>query len=171
MTSPQPQRHQVHAAPAAGQTEPTGIPLSDSVLKAAVNDVIRQTYFRDDSPTPVIGDAPPVAQPGIPPMDPRITQIGRLCLYAGCATVPPGLVASLFLWSSGHADPEALKWVAIAIGCAGVLVIAVGRAAKRIMSAAPPPQPEIHNHGPVYQDQRNVHTSTRGVWAKTNNQQ
>ncbi|MEV0112804.1 hypothetical protein AB0H77_06045 [Streptomyces sp. NPDC050844] len=47
--------------------------------------------------------------------------------------------------------------------------MAVGCSAKRIIGTAPPP--EVHNHygGPVYQDQRNVHTSTRGVWVKTNN--
>ncbi|ARX81539.1 hypothetical protein SMD44_00937 [Streptomyces alboflavus] len=149
---------------------PGGQSLRDAV-DAALREELAKTAisYRDTSPVPETGSAPPLAQPGIPPMDPHLTQIGRLCLYIGCATVPPGLVTSLCLWSTGHADPEALKWIAVAIGCVGAAGGGLALLIKGVVKAAPPR--EIHNHfeGPVYQDRRTVHTKTSGVWAKTNN--
>ncbi|MEU0818920.1 hypothetical protein [Streptomyces mirabilis] len=152
-------------APAAGQAH-----LDDQArqLLAAVEEAMRTpTSYRDDAPVPLIGTTPPVAQPGRPPMSQKATDVSALMLSGGLASLPLGVAASLVLWASGHADPTV-----IAVICAAptTLIFALSRLVKRAKEAAPD---EIHNHysGPVYQDQRNVHTSTRGVWAKTNNQQ
>ncbi|MEU5477469.1 hypothetical protein AB0H11_07785 [Streptomyces mirabilis] len=125
------------------------------------------TSYRDDAPVPLIGAAPPVAQPGRPPMSQKATDASALMLSGGLASLPLGAAASLVLWASGHADP-----MVIAVICAAptALILALSRLVKRAKEA----EPDVHHHnysGPVYQDQRNVHSSTRGVWAKTNNQQ
>jgi hypothetical protein len=152
-------------APAAGQAH-----LDDQArqLLAAVEEAMRTpTSYRDDAPVPMVGTAPPVAQPGRPPMSQKATDVSALMLSGGLASLPIGAAASLVLWASGHADP-----MVIAVICAAptTLILALSRLVKRAKETAPD---EIHNHynGPVYQDQRNVHSSTRGVWAKTNNQQ
>lgn len=144
-----------------------------TAVEEALAKAMQTRYLNSDLPTweegVRIGTAPPVDQPGIPPMDPRLTQIGRLCLYMGCATVPPGLVASLFLWASGAANPEALKWVAVAIGCAGAVVAGLAALVKNVTRAAPPPAVHHHYEGDVYQDQRQTHSKNIGISAKTNN--
>lgn len=152
-------------APAAGQAH-----LDDQArqLLAAVEEAMRTpTSYRDDAPVPLIGTTPPVVQPGRPPMSQRATDASALMLSGGLASLPLGAAASLVLWASGHADP-----MVIAVICAAptTLILALSRLVKRAKEA----EPDVHHHnynGPVYQDQRNVHTSTRGVWAKTNNQQ
>ncbi|WP_045562994.1 hypothetical protein [Streptomyces sp. FxanaA7] len=129
-----------------------------------------QTSYRDDTPVPRIGTAPPVAQPGIPPMSARTTEITRSVMYCSLATVPPGLIAVAVLVASENANPTVIGMICAAPAALAVPILALARLIRGAGQAAPP---EIHNHvnGPVYVDQRNVHTSTRGVWAKTNNQQ
>jgi hypothetical protein len=152
------------AAPAAGQSTD---PLTESVIQAAVNDVIRQTSYRDDTPVPEIGTAPPVPQPGIPPMSSKATDASVMMIAGGFLSLCLGTATSAILYFSGQADP-----VVVGCICAGppVAFFSLRGLVKSLKGAAPD---EIHNHytGTVYQDQRNVHTSTRGVWAKTNNQQ
>lgn len=152
-------------APAAGQAH---LDAQARQLLAAVEEAMRTpTSYRDDAPVPLIGTAPPVAQPGRPPMSQKATDASALMLSGGLASLPLGAAASLVLWASGHADPAV-----IAVICAAptTLILALSRLVKRAKEAAPD---EIHNHytGPVYQDQSETHTTTKGVWAKTNNQQ
>jgi hypothetical protein len=151
-------------APAAGQATN---PLTDSVVSAAVEHALQKTFHRDDTPVPAVGTAPPVAQPGRPPMSQGATDASVLMLSGGVATVLVGGAASLVMVASGHADPVVC---AIVLGAPTTLALAVGRVLRRAKNTLPD---EHHHHytGPVYQDQRNVHSSTRGVWAKTNNQQ
>ena len=127
-------------------------PLADSVIQAAVRDAIRQTSFRDDTPLPVVGDTPPVPQPGRPPMSQKATDASALMLSASVLTVAVGGSASLVLWASGLADPTVC---AIVFGAPAGLVLALGRLVKRAGEAVPA---EHHHHynGPVHQDQRNV---------------
>jgi hypothetical protein len=100
-------------------------------------------------------------------MSQRATDASALMLSAGVASLPIGGSVSLVLYTLGHVDPTSL-----AIGAAApvALVLAIGGLLRRAKSVLPE---EHHHHydGPVYQDQRNVHTSTRGVWAKTTNTQ
>ncbi|MFJ7200876.1 MULTISPECIES: hypothetical protein [unclassified Streptomyces] len=125
------------------------------------------TAYRDTTPLPRYGATPPVAQPGIPPMSQTATDAGRLMLTAGLATVPPGLIAIGLLIASQHADPTVL---ALLLGAPAVPILALARLVRRGKEALP----DVHHHhykGPVHQDRRTVHTTTRGVWAKTNNQE
>ncbi|MCX5584266.1 hypothetical protein [Streptomyces erythrochromogenes] len=128
------------------------------------------TAYRDPSPTPSIGTAPPVPQPGRPPMSQRATDASMLMLAAGAASLPIGGATSLVLYTLGHVDPAAL-----AIGAAApvALVLAVGsliRAAGRGMQGI---GAEHHHHynGPVSQKIRTTSTQTSGLFAKTINKQ
>jgi len=151
-------------------TEPT-LPLSDDQAKAEAARLIREAYtptptsYRDPTPVPAIGPTLPVPQPGRPPMSQRATDASVVMLSAGAASVPIGGMTSLVLYTLGHVDPAQL-----AIGAAGpvALILAIGGLLRRARGVLP----ETHHHhyeGPVYQDQRHVHSSTRGVWAKTIN--
>jgi hypothetical protein len=117
-----------------------------------------------------IGTAPPVAQPGLPPMSARTTEITRSVMYCSLATVPPGLIAVAVMVASENANPTVIGMICAAPAALAVPILALARLIRSAGQAAPP---EIHNHvnGPVHVDQRTVHASTRGVWAKTNNQQ
>ncbi|MBD9721956.1 hypothetical protein IHE70_01585 [Streptomyces sp. ID-01-6.2a] len=150
------------AAPAAGQA---ANPLTDSVVSAAVEHALQQTFHRDDSPIPSVGTAPPVPQPGRPPMSQGATDASVLMLSGGVATVLVGGATSLVMIASGHADPVVC---AIVLGAPTALALAIGRVLSRAKNVLPD---EIHQTytGTVYQDQRNVHTKNTGVWAKTSN--
>ncbi|MGQ4514858.1 hypothetical protein [Streptomyces sp. DW26H14] len=123
------------------------------------------TAYRDDTPAPAYGDAVPVTQPGRPPMSQGATDASMLMLTGGAATSMVGGTAAVVMYASQFANPVVC---AVVFGAPAALVLALGRLARRAK-----PAPDVHHHyqGPVYQDQRNVHSTTRGVWAKTNNQQ
>ncbi|WBO66007.1 hypothetical protein [Streptomyces camelliae] len=123
------------------------------------------TAYRDDTPVPAYGSTPPVAQPGRPPISQGATDASVLMLSGAAATSMTGLTAAVLMYVSQTANPVVC---AIVFGAPSLFVLTLARFAKRAQ-----PAPDIHQHyeGPVYQDQRNVHTTTRGVWAKTNNHQ
>lgn len=149
-------------APAAGQATN---PLTDSVIEAAVEHALQKTFHRDDTPVPAVGTAPPVAQPGRPPMSSKAVDDSVRMLSASVVIAVTGGSTTAVLWASGYANPAV---VALVFGGPTALVLALGRLAKRAKGVLPE---EHHHHytGPV--DQRTTHSSTRGVWAKTNNQQ
>ena len=123
------------------------------------------TAYRDDTPVPARGDTPPVAQPGRPPMSQGATDASALMLAGGATTAMVGGTAAVLMYVSQFADPLVCGLV---FGAPTALVLALARLARHAK-----PAPEIHQHyeGPVYQDQRNIHSRTTGLWAKTNNQQ
>lgn len=139
-------------------------PLTDSVISAAVNDAIRQTSYRNDNPVPVVGTAPPVAQPGRPPMSQGATDASVLMLAGGATTTMIGGTAAVVMYVSQYANPVVC---AIVFGAPAVLVLALSRMVKRAKGVLPD---EHHHHytGPVHQDQRNVRSKTIGLSAKTN---
>jgi hypothetical protein len=153
----------------APDTAPTTAALSaaeaESEARRIIDDAYRPTAYRDHTPIPARGDAPPVAQPGRPPMSRGATDASVLMLAGGTATAMVGGTAAVLMYVSQFADPIVCGLV---FGAPTALVLALARLAARAR-----PAPDIHQHyeGPVYQDQRNVHTTTRGVWAKTNNHQ
>ncbi|MFJ3771118.1 hypothetical protein ACIPX0_05420 [Streptomyces sp. NPDC090075] len=160
---------------AAGPARPA-VPMTDAEAAAEAQRIITAAYrpvpavptaYRDDSPLPRYGNALPVPQQGTPPMSQRATDASRLMIAGGLATVPPGLIAIGLLIASRHADPTV---IALLLGGPAVPIFALARLLRRVKDVVPP---EIHNHydGLVYQDQRHVHSTTRGVWAKTTNQQ
>jgi hypothetical protein len=143
----------------------------DPQLIAAVDAIYRgPTSYRDDTPAPAYGPMPPVPQPGTPPMSQRATDISRMMIAGGVATVPPGLIAIGVLVASQHADPTVIGMICAAPAAVAVPILAIARLLRRAKDALP----EQHHHhyaGPVYQDQRTQHSRTSGVWAKTNNHQ
>lgn len=148
--------------------------MSDDQAAAEARRIIADAYrpapetptsYRDDTPAPAYGSAPPVAQPGRPPMSQGATDASVLMLAGGGTISMIGLTSAVLMYASQYADPIVC---AIVFGTPTALVLALGRLAKKAK-----PAPDIHHHyqGPVYQDQRNVHSNTRGLWAKTTNQQ
>ncbi|MEU3665765.1 hypothetical protein [Streptomyces virginiae] len=138
------------------------------LINAVEEALAAPTAYRDPTPTPSIGEAPPVPQPGRPPMSQRATDASMFILAVGAASLPIGGATSLVLYTLGHVDPTAL-----AIGAAApvALVLAIGsliRAAGRGMQGI---GGEHHHHynGNVHQEHRNVTTETRGIWARTTN--
>jgi hypothetical protein len=103
-------------------------------------------------------------------MSEKATDDSVRMISAGFLTLCAGGAVSGVLYFSGQADPTVIAIMAAVPAGVAVPILALSRLVKRVKEAAP----DVHNHhyqGPVYQDQRNVHSSTRGVWAKTNNQQ
>lgn len=138
-------------------------------LVAAVEEALAEatpTSYRDDTKPPLVGDALPVAQPGLPPMSQRATDASALMLSGSVLTVAVGGAATAVLWASGNADPVVIGLVAGAPPAFMLALSRVFRRAKETVEAAPA---EHHHHysGPVHQDQRT--SRTNGVWAKTNN--
>jgi hypothetical protein len=164
------------AATAAGQATPTDADR-DNIrrLMAALDEISadKPTAVRVDDPTipshkdgPRIGDTPPVAQPGIPPMSARTTEFTRSVMYCSLATVPPGLIAVAVMVASEHANPTVIGMICAAPAAIAVPILAIARLIRRAGEAAPT---EIHQHYTGNVHQETVHTETRAVWAKTIN--
>lgn len=139
-------------------------------LIEAVNEALTvPTSYRDDTPVPAYGPTPPVPQPGRPPMSQKATDTSALMLSGSVLTLATGAAATGILWASGHADPTVVACI-----CAAppALLLALSRVVKRFKETVEAAPPVIHQHytGPVHQDHRTTSTTTRGVWAKTNNQ-
>lgn len=140
-------------------------------LIEAVNEALQPaTAYRDPSPTPVIGTAEPVAQPGRPPMSQRATDASTLMLTAGLATVPPGLIAIGLLVASDYADPAVIGMICAAPAIIAVPVLAIARLLRSAQGVVPAEQNHYYN-GPVSQQHHTVSTQTRGLFAKTINKQ
>jgi hypothetical protein len=142
--------------------------MTDAEAETKARQIIADfaTSYRDDSPVPTVGTAPPVAQPGRPPMSQKAVDASALMLSAGVASLPIGGMTSLVLYALGHVDPVSLG---IGAGAPVVLVLAISRLlarAKQVVEAAPA---EHHHHyaGDVYQ--RHSHSENRSVWNKTIN--
>lgn len=151
------------------ETAPVGPGLSEvqaeTEARRIIADAYRPTAYRDTTPVPAHGDTPAVAQPGRPPMSQGATDASVLMLAGGTTTAMVGGTAAVLMYVSQYADPIVCGLV---FGAPTALVLALARLTNRAK-----PAPDIHHHyeGPVYQDRRNVHSRTSGVWAKTNNQQ
>ncbi|WP_407550575.1 hypothetical protein QOM21_15440 [Streptomyces sp. Pv4-95] len=151
------------------QTASAGAGLSEAQAETEarriIADAYRPTAYRDDTAVPTHGDTPPVTQPGRPPMSRGATDASVLMLAGGATTAMVGGTAAVLMYVSQFADPVVCGLV---FGAPTALVLALARLAARAK-----PAPDVHHHyeGPVYQDRRNVHSRTTGVWAKTNNHQ
>ncbi|WP_329057234.1 hypothetical protein OG511_11665 [Streptomyces sp. NBC_01453] len=157
----------MHSETDPGTTRPVaGLSEDEAAAEARriITDAYRPTAYRDDTPVPTHGTTPPVAQPGRPPMSQGATDASVLMLAGGTATAMIGGTAAVLMYVSQFADPVVCGLV---FGAPTALVLALGRLAKKAK-----PAPDVHHHyeGHVYQDRRNVHSRTTGVWAKTNNQ-
>ncbi|MEV6737896.1 hypothetical protein AB0N14_13575 [Streptomyces sp. NPDC051104] len=150
-------------AAAAGQA---ANPLTDAVISAAVDHAIEKAKRHGTSPDVVIGTAPPVPQPGRPPMSQRAVDLNTTILTSSVLTAVVGGSATSVLWASGYADPTV---VALVFGAPTALVLALGRLVRRAKAVAP----DVHHHhydGAIV-DQREQRTENRGVWVKNTSQQ
>ncbi|KOG72929.1 hypothetical protein ADK77_10215 [Streptomyces antibioticus] len=158
----------MHPETTPGTAQPHAV-MSDAEAAAEARRILADAYgptaYRDDTPLPAHGPTPPVVQPGRPPMSQGATDASVLMLAGGATTAMVGGTAAVLMYVSQFADPVVCGLV---FGAPTALLLALARLVKRAK-----PAPDVHHHytGPVYQDQRNLHTTTRGVWAKTTNQQ
>lgn len=155
------------AATAAGQA---ANPLTDAIIQAAVENAIQKARRHDTTPEAVIGTAPPVPQPGIPPQSKAAVDYAVRALATGVTSVLCSGGVALVMAASQVADPVVCGIVAGApIGLAAPIA-AFSSLVKRWKQATPSTTVNQYT-GTVYQDQRHLQTKTAGVWARTNNQQ
>lgn len=141
-------------------------------LIAAVNEAITApTRYRDETPVPAIGTAPPVLQPGRTPMSQRATDASVLMLSAGAASIPFGGMTALVIYALGQANPISLAVAAGAPLGLTLPILALSSLVKRAKETVQAAPPVIHQHytGTVVQDQRQVNTTTHGIVANTRN--
>ncbi|MEW1926375.1 hypothetical protein [Streptomyces sp. NPDC088360] len=124
------------------------------------------TSFCDDSPTPVIGTAPPVPQPGRPPMSQGATDASVLMLAGAGSLSMVSVSAGVVMYLSQYADPVVCG---VVLGGPTVVVLALCRLVRRTKEVVQAAPPVIHQHyeGTVIQD--NTEINTRGVIARTTN--
>lgn len=144
------------------QTADAQVDDNARMLLNAVEDALAQTSYRDPSPTPLIGDAPPVAQQGRPPMSQGATDASVLMLSGGATTVMVGGTTAIVMYVSQFADPIVCGLV---FGAPTALVLALARLAKKAKGALPD---EIHNHydGTVHQEYSET-TNNNRWWGRS----
>jgi hypothetical protein len=145
-------------APAAGQATN---PLTDAVIQAAIDNAIHESRRLDTAPA---------RKPERPAMSSKATDDSVRMIAFGGMTLMVSAGGGILMVTSSFADPTVIGMICAAPAVIAVPILAVARLARRAREAVPP---EVHNHysGDVYQQNSETHTSTRGVWAKTNNQQ
>ncbi|CAH9419534.1 hypothetical protein SGL43_06589 [Streptomyces globisporus] len=154
---------QLPEQPVAGQPDLIVQQNADRLL-AAIRDIEQSTYHRDDTKLPAVGDAPPVPQPGQPPMSQWAVNASGVIKAVSVASLPVGGA----LWLVGQVDPWALG---IIFGSPIVAALAVARLVAKVKDANQATQPNVQNYyGNVHHDTRNVTSTTRGVIANTRNQ-
>ncbi|MFF7332725.1 hypothetical protein [Streptomyces sp. NPDC008150] len=109
------------------------------------------TAYRDDTPAPEFGSAPPVMQPGRPPMSQGATDASVLMLAGGTATTMVGGTSAVLMYVSQYADPIVCGLV---FGAPIALVLALARLARH---AKPDPDVNHHYAGPVSQTNTTAH--------------
>ncbi|MET7788120.1 hypothetical protein ABZS93_16125 [Streptomyces sp900116325] len=158
-----PEPHQQQAQ--IGQPAPSA--LQQAVDRAITEELI--AGYRDTTPLPLVGTAPPVAQPGRTPMSQGATDASVLMLCGGGAAFLVSGGVSLVMWASESADPVVCG---IVFGAPTVLALALGRLFGKVKAANAAAPAPVHHHynGNVIQDQRSVESKTYGVIANTRNQ-
>ncbi|MET8378016.1 hypothetical protein [Streptomyces microflavus] len=156
---------QLPEQPVAGQpaVHPADNPLAQAVNEAITKELAK-TYHRDNTPVPLIGTAPPVAQPGQPPMSQWAIDASGVLKAVSVASLPIGGA----LWIVGQVDPLTLG---IILGSPAAVALAVARLVAKVKDAnQAAPQPIAnHFHGTVHHDTHTVTSTTRGVIANTRN--
>ena len=154
----------------AGQPTPEPANAQAQQLINAVNEALAEqaTSYRDPAPIPTTGTAPPVPQPGRPPMSQSATDASALMLSGGVATVLVGGSVSLVMVASGHADPVVC---AIIFGAPAALVLALSRLMKRAREVVEAAPPVFHQHyNGTVTNTTEVNSQTRGMFSRTRNE-
>ncbi|MGW9440642.1 hypothetical protein [Streptomyces sp. NPDC055607] len=141
---------------------PAARPLTDAEAEAQADQLIREAFYRDDTPLPCVGTTPPVAQPGRPPMSQRATDITGIMTAAGLSSVPLSLSACALLWTAGQLDPLTLG---LFVGSPVALTLAISRVLRRAKDtvAAAPPVHHHHYNREVHQETTTVSNTTKGL--------
>ncbi len=142
------------AAPTAGQAT---TPLTDAVIRAAVDNLVHEARRESTSPPP---------QREVPAMSARTTETARAVMFCSLATVPPGLLAIGVMLASEHADPTVIGMICAAPAAIAVPNHAHARLIHRAGEAAPTEINQTYT-GNVHQETRITHT--RAVWSKNIN--
>lgn len=149
------------------ETDPIRTALTDEEARVEARRIIAEfaTSYRDPSPLPPIGSAPPVPQPGRPPMSSKATDDCVRMLAFGGTTLMVSAGAGLVMVTSEFADPTVIGMICAAPAAIAVPILALARLVRRAGEAVPA---EHHHHytGPVHQQTVNSHTR---LWGKTTN--
>ncbi|MFJ6559950.1 hypothetical protein ACIQMV_08715 [Streptomyces sp. NPDC091412] len=151
------------------QPEPTDraevAKLANAVEEALAAHV--QTSYRDDTlpSAPTIGPTPPVLQPDNRIVPAWAAGIAVASIGVGAGITGIGCGAWLVLKGLASVTLNGVLMVTLPIAAAAMLATAIGAAIGRARSTV---TTNIYK-GTV--NQKNVHSSTRGLWAKTTNQQ
>ncbi|CAM5263957.1 hypothetical protein [Streptomyces badius] len=155
---------QLPEQPVAGQPDPI-IRRNADQLMAAIDEIQieKATSYRDPTTLPVVGDMPPVPQPGQPPMSQWAVNASGVIKAVSVASLPVGGA----LWLVGQVDPLTLG---IILGSPAIAALAVARLVAKVKDANQAAQPVVQNYyGTVHHDIRTVTSTTRGVIANTRN--
>lgn len=167
-------------APQAGQPHTTYADqqridrIAEAFTAALDEATATPTAYKDPTPVPAIGTAPPVPQPGRAPMGQAAVDYSARVLSTSVAYAIAAGSTSVTLWATHFANPKVIALLCAAPPALAVPILAacaLAKRAKQVVEAAPP---QISNHysGNVYQDQRQTHINTKtvGVIAYTRNQ-
>lgn len=163
------------AAPAAGQATN---PLTESVIQAAVRDLVHQTsYDNPDLPShkdgPRIGDTPPVPQPDSRIVPQWATGIAVASIGVGAGATGIGCAAWLFFKGLSMASVPSLErfaWIVIApFAGAAMVLTAIGGVISKVRRV----NTTTNNtyNGTVHQKNTTTNSKNVGVWAKNTNPQ
>lgn len=144
-------------------------PMSEEAATKEAHRLIAEAYqptsFRDDTPLPRYGNAPPILQPDHRIVPAWAAGIAVASIGVGAGTTGIGCAAWLILKGLAAVTLNSVLIVTLPIAAAAMLVTAIGAAISRARSAS---TTNIYK-GTVHQ--KNIHSRTRGVWAKNTNQQ
>jgi hypothetical protein len=150
----------------AGQPGPT---LSDSILEAAVDKAIETAREEGTSPQVLIGNTPHVSQPDSRIVPTWATGIAVASLGVGAGATGLGCAAWLLFQGLSMVSVPSLErfaWIVIAPFAGLAMVLTAGAAAISKARKATPREIHNHNSGPVFEDNRQDHstTSTHNKW-------
>jgi hypothetical protein len=118
--------------------------------------------YRDDSPVPAVGSAPPAVQPGRPPMSQQATGASVMLIAGGFFSLCLGAAVSAVMYFSQAANETVVVTL-----CAAppALFLSLGALMKRLRKVMPD---EHHHHyeAPVFQDHSTV-TNTNRWWGRS----
>lgn len=142
------------AAPAAGQANP----LTDAVVRAAVDNAIHEARRH--------AVAPAAHKPERPAMSQKATDDSVRMIAFGGMSLMVCAGGGIIMVASDFADPTVIGMICAAPAAIAVPILALARLARRAGEAVPV---EIHQTytGNVRQETRITHT--RAVWSKTKN--
>jgi hypothetical protein len=133
-------------------------PLTDAVIKAAIDNALHEARRLDTSPAE--------QRPSRPAMSSKATDDSVRMIAFGGMVLMVCAGGGIVMVASDFADPTV---IGVSLGGLAVLALAISRLLGRARGVLPD---EHHHHysGPVYQDQRNVQNKNSGVWVKNTNE-